>query len=384
MRCMKCHAELAPGARFCNECGAKVTPKAAATPPPAVQLLDDYPDVRYDLFLTSVGNNPAEVIEHLQTFGGYGGTFAASLIERAPIMVLTGYVRRPAHEVRETLEAAGATVELRPELAPGRSTQRVSSDPRRLTQGLVKSMLQAVVPAMAGPSKPGLNGVRLVYEPGTLTVAASDGRCLLVATHPCEALRSSLGVTLPRHMVVRLMEVLGDGDELLDINFGPSEAVATINGEAVRGEYVVEAFPDFNRLIPKSATHRLGIDRAALVELLVNTSTTMAESLSVWDIENGMLTVVDYGMEKDNDKEVSNELLQDVSGSMAVDYDGQPLRIAFNAQMLRLLLANLDCTELDVWIDTALAPVQFAPQGQSSPKLIVMPMVVPKVAKPLR
>jgi large subunit ribosomal protein L7/L12 len=67
----------------------------------------------FDVILASFGANKIAVIKEVRTLTGLGLKDAKDLVEGAPKALKEGVSKEEANEVKEKLEAAGATVELK-------------------------------------------------------------------------------------------------------------------------------------------------------------------------------------------------------------------------------------------------------------------------------
>ena len=67
----------------------------------------------FDVILTDMGTNKIAVIKEVRTITGLGLKEAKDLVESAPKPLKTGVAKAEADEMKKSLEAAGAKVELK-------------------------------------------------------------------------------------------------------------------------------------------------------------------------------------------------------------------------------------------------------------------------------
>ena len=67
----------------------------------------------FDVVLTDMGTNKIAVIKEVRTITGLGLKEAKDLVESAPKPLKTGVAKAEADEMKKSLEAAGAKVELK-------------------------------------------------------------------------------------------------------------------------------------------------------------------------------------------------------------------------------------------------------------------------------
>jgi large subunit ribosomal protein L7/L12 len=86
---------------------AAVAPAAAGDSPPAEEKTD------FDVVLSEAGSNKISVIKEVRTITGLGLKEAKDLVEGAPKSLKQGVPKADAEEMKKSLEAAGAKVELK-------------------------------------------------------------------------------------------------------------------------------------------------------------------------------------------------------------------------------------------------------------------------------
>lgn len=67
----------------------------------------------FDVILTAVGDKKIQVIKEVRAITGLGLKEAKALVEEAPKPVKEGIVKEDAQKIKEQLEGAGATVEIK-------------------------------------------------------------------------------------------------------------------------------------------------------------------------------------------------------------------------------------------------------------------------------
>ena len=88
-------------------------PAAAAAAPAAAGEAAAEEKTEFDVVLAETGSNKIAVIKEVRTITGLGLKEAKDLVEAAPKPVKQGIAKAEAEEIKKSLEAAGAKVELK-------------------------------------------------------------------------------------------------------------------------------------------------------------------------------------------------------------------------------------------------------------------------------
>ena len=91
---------------------ATAAPVAAAAPEGGAAAKEEE-KTEFDVVLTSAGNTKIAVIKEVRTLTGLGLKEAKTLVESAPKPVKQGVNKEEANKIKEALEKAGASVELK-------------------------------------------------------------------------------------------------------------------------------------------------------------------------------------------------------------------------------------------------------------------------------
>ena len=95
--------------------GVSAAAPVAVTAAPAANVEESAAEEKtdFDVILTEVGSNKIAVIKETRTITGLGLKEAKDLVEGAPQLVKQGVAKTEAEEMKKSLEAAGAKVELK-------------------------------------------------------------------------------------------------------------------------------------------------------------------------------------------------------------------------------------------------------------------------------
>lgn len=96
-----------------EEFGVSAAPVAVAAAPAGADAPAAEEKSEFDVILTAAGDGKLAVIKAVREITGLGLKEAKDLVEGAPKEIKTGIAKAEAEEIKNTLTAAGATVEIK-------------------------------------------------------------------------------------------------------------------------------------------------------------------------------------------------------------------------------------------------------------------------------
>ena len=169
-----------------------------------------------------------------------------------------------------------------------------------------------------------LNGAKFVLKPNSITLVATDGHRLSLVEVPHEVgITEEIGVILPKKTLLELGKLLLEGDGDLLFEAGENHLFFEVGGRVLISRMIDGQFPAYERVIPKGNDKLIEFDRERLtsavrrVALLSNERSRAVK----FEIDKGKVEVTSSSSEFGEAREL-----------LAVDYEGPPLSISFNAQ----------------------------------------------------
>lgn len=210
-----------------------------------------------------------------------------------------------------------------------------------LNQEVLMDMLSAVSFAQSGDeNRYILNGVYFNFEVGKLSLVATDGRRLAMASKEIAVEENQVGsLILPAKTVAELGRSLNKGDKV-KISFNDRQVAFDISiSESNSGNGMVDSlhlvskivdgnYPNFRQVIPNDVPHSVSLERELLADCvkraaLVVTDKHMSITLK---LTKNLLEITGSSAE-----------YGDAHESMEIDFDcaeGDAIRVAFNPQYL--------------------------------------------------
>src|SRR5471030_3248748 len=234
-----------------------------------------------------------------------------------------------------------------------------------LPQKVLKALFLSVQYAMAQQDiRYYLNGLLLVTGGDRLTVVATDGHRLALASAPHKT-EGSQEVILPRKTIIELSKLMADSDDPVEVEPSPTQARFSFGRIVLISKLVDGKFPDYTRVIPTTHNKKLLLNRIVLLQALQRAAILTNEKFKGvrWVLVDGSLKII-----------CSNNEQEEAQEELDVTYAGDALDIGFNVNYLQDVLNNLDCGEVECALGDANSSALITVPGNNNFKYVVMPM----------
>lgn len=214
-----------------------------------------------------------------------------------------------------------------------------------------------------------LNGVYFEQKSDQgCTMVATDGHRLSLITKEIpvsQSVTQGQGVIIPRkglHEVKKLLESYGGKFELA---IDGSQLIVRKDSTVLMVRLIEGKYPNYQQFIPQKLSQKIRINREAFltslkrVSLLANHK-SKAVTLS---LTNGKMEITS-----------NNPELGDAKEEIEVGYDGNDLKIGFNAKYITDVLNAINDDEVDFEINDQLSPGLVRPHNDKNYTCVVMPM----------
>jgi DNA polymerase-3 subunit beta len=211
-----------------------------------------------------------------------------------------------------------------------------------------------------------LNGLLLHISNSKLELVASDGHRLSIYEDQLEqAAGFEARIILPRKGVLELNRLLDDPETELKVEFSSNNIRVSIKNLIFSAKLVDSKYPDFGKVFQQDFFNKISIEKLLFKNALTRVAILSNEKFKgvTFDITSESLRISTHNPDHDEAEE-----------ELAIEYTGDPLSIAFNAQYLLDAVSNLD-SEYAVLTIASNASSCFIdePEGCAY-KFIVMPM----------
>ncbi len=297
------------------------------------------------------------------------------IVARLPAGELTLEWTLDGDRVLATLISASGRFELRgtpaeqfPELPEiGSQHAAISLPTRALQEGLGATLFAA----SADESKQVLTGVHLRHSSGHLEFAATDGHrlALLQADDTEGGPAEEFALTVPARALRELEKMLSlQGAEApVRLRFDDVQIAFEVGHLRLSARRVEGNYPAYEQLIPRSFERQVTLERSRLLSSL--------ELMSV--LADRQNNVVKFGFDSQRQRVSLSVDAQDVGAgteSLAAEFSGEDLEVAFNAKYLVDGLKALKSSSIQMQLNSNSEPAIFSPVGGQQMTYLVMPV----------
>ncbi len=214
-----------------------------------------------------------------------------------------------------------------------------------------------------------LNGALFVVKADSMTMVATDGHRLALATAPRVGKGDDIKAILPRKTLAELGRLLADSDRDVDYERGENHMFFRIGPRLLVSRMIDGQFPAYEKVIPKGNDKHIEFERdrlASAVKRVAIMSNERSRALK-FIIDTGKVNVT-----------TSSPEFGEASEPIAVDYSGGSMTICFNAQYVLdfLNVIDVDTVALDVKDDVSQAVLTPVGAEGYSYTYVIMPMRV--------
>ena len=211
-----------------------------------------------------------------------------------------------------------------------------------------------------------LNGLLLNISNSKVKLVASDGhRLSIYEDFLDEGTGYEARIIFPRKGVLELNRLLDDADAELKVEFSSNNIKIFIKNLIFSAKLVDSKYPDFGKVFQQEFFNPIHIQKQVLKDALTRVAILSNEKFKgvTLDITQDSLRISTHNPEHD---EAEEELI--------IEYTGEPLSIAFNAQYLLDAVSNLDSDLAVLTIASNSSSCFIDEPTECVYKFIVMPM----------
>ena len=215
-----------------------------------------------------------------------------------------------------------------------------------------------------------LNGALFVLKPETMSLIATDGHRLALATAQREGVDGGEEVQaiLPRKTLGELSRLLAAGEGDIRYTRSESHLFFEIDGRQLISRMIDAQFPAYERVIPTGNDKKIEFERDRMASAIRRVALLSSERSHAvkFQIAESSAEVASSSPELGEAKEV-----------LPVDYEGANLEICFNAQYVLDFLAVADTDSVTLELKDDRSQAVMYPSGEKAAyTYVIMPMRV--------
>ncbi|OQK16490.1 DNA polymerase III subunit beta [Methyloprofundus sedimenti] len=211
-----------------------------------------------------------------------------------------------------------------------------------------------------------LNGIMLNIFNQQLKLVGSDGhRLAIYEDRIAQETGIELRIIIPRKGVLELARLLDNEEQELQVDFSRNNIRVVIGNLIFSAKLVDSKYPDFSKVFEQDFYSPIHVQKQLLKDALTRVAILSNEKFKgvEFSIDGGNLKI-----------STNNPEHEEADEEIFIEYQGQPLSIAFNSQYILDAVANLD-SELAVLTIAENSSCCFIEEpNEQEYKFIVMPM----------
>ena len=216
-----------------------------------------------------------------------------------------------------------------------------------------------------------LNGIYL-HAAGkgdeSLRAVATDGhRLAQVDTKLPEGAKGIPGVIVPRKTVQELHKIIEEEKSKVHIELSTTKIRFAVDGVVLTSKLIDGTFPDYARVIPEGNDKVLKVSTREFADAVDRVSTLSSDKGRAVKLNLGEGKLV---------LSVNNPDSGSATEELAVDYDGEPLEIGFNARYLLDISSQLESETARFLLADPGSPTMVQDSAESEALYVLMPMRV--------
>lgn len=213
-----------------------------------------------------------------------------------------------------------------------------------------------------------LNGVYFeIFENSILRMVATDGHRLSLVSKTVDNLGSVVnqGVIIPRKGLHEIKKIIETVDQTVEIAIEGSQFILRHSSAILMIRLIEGKYPNYQQFIPSKLGQKIQINRDAFLSSLKKVSMMANEKSKavLLNLQKGKMEISS-----------NNPELGEAKDEIEIDYQGQDLKVGFNARYIQDVLASINQDQVDFELNDHVSPGLMRPHDDSSYTCVVMPM----------
>lgn len=230
----------------------------------------------------------------------------------------------------------------------------------------LNSLSQIMFAASTDETRPILTGILLLFKKENLFFVATDGFRLSQKKLSLKGSEKEDSVILPRTALGEISRLSADGEQILfKLNKSENQVIFGIGDTVVSSRVLDGEFPPYEKIIPKSSTTKVNLDKEELIRAVKLASIFAREAANI----------VKISVEKDS---IAVSAESQISGNQRTKIDakidGPEIEIAYNYRFLEEFLHAVKGEDIKIEFSGPNAPGVFLDPSDTDFLHLIMPV----------
>ena len=235
---------------------------------------------------------------------------------------------------------------------------------RRLFRDMIRRTLFAV---SSDQTRYTLNGILFRATPKDVRTVATDGHRLAISTVEIDVTKDSgpIEAIIPRKAAAEMLKLLRDEPGEIEIETSENHLLLSSDQTLIDARLIEGQFPNYEEVIPTTATKQVTLGREALLAGLRRTSTILGERTvpTTMELKPGKLLLSCVNLD-----------LGEARERLDVEYPHEELTVGFNARYILDFLSVAEGEQVTIQLQDSLSPALFRAKDDKRYSCVIMPM----------
>ena len=235
-------------------------------------------------------------------------------------------------------------------------------------EDFLEALSQVLFAASVDETRPVLTGVLLIFKKNQLILVSTDGFRLSQKKISLKEAAREGRIILPRTVLMEVLRLSGEGEEILfEAREKDGQCVFGIDDTILSSRVLEGEFPDFERIIPKESTLKIGVDKEEFLRAVKLSSVFARDSANIV----GMKILKD-SIELSAESQLAGSQKTEVEAK--IEGGSKDFDISFNFRFLEEVAHAIRGEEILLELSTSSAPGVFVDPQDPSFLHLIMPV----------
>ncbi len=235
-----------------------------------------------------------------------------------------------------------------------------------LPKDFKEALSKLIFAASVDETRPVLTGILFIFD-STLSLVATDGFRLSKVDIKTKSSQKKAQIILPKNTLAELSRLVGEEAIKMQIKGSENQVVFGVDKIVLSSRVIEGSFPDWQKIIPKSSSLKVLVDREELARAVKLASVFARESANIVK-----LLVGKKGIEVTASSQRSGQQRTKVDAKV----EGEGIEISYNYRFIEEFLNSVDGEEISMEFNDSKSPGVFTDPKNKNYLHLIMPVRV--------